>query len=116
MFDKTGYWYLYFIYGMYWMLNITTGPKNYPAAILIRSAGEFNGPGKLTKHLRLDKKFNGLQANKKSNLWIEDRGVKIKSSQMLRLKRVGVDYAEEWKDKENLNAYNKTSKYSKDHE
>ncbi len=37
--------------------------------------------------------------NKKSNLWIEDRGVKIKSSQMLRLKRVGVDYAEEWKDK-----------------
>ena len=99
MFDTRGYWYLYFIYGKHWMLNITIGAKNYPAAILIRGAGGFSGPGKLTKHLKLDKKFNGLSADKKSDLWIEDRGIKIKPSQIIKLKRIGVDYAEEWKDK-----------------
>ena len=99
MFDKAGYWYLYFVYGMYWMLNITTGPKNYPAAILIRGAEKFDGPGKLTKYLKLDKKFNELPAGRKSGLWIEDRGIKIKPSQIIKLKRIGVDYAEEWKDK-----------------
>ncbi len=37
MFGPAGHWYVYFTYGMHWMLNIVTGPKNYPAAILIRS-------------------------------------------------------------------------------
>ncbi|MFH0898959.1 MAG: DNA-3-methyladenine glycosylase [bacterium] len=32
--------YMYLVYGMYWMLNIVTGQEGYPAAILIRGAGD----------------------------------------------------------------------------
>lgn len=92
MFGEAGRWYVYFVYGNYWMLNIVTGPKNYPAAVLIRGAGEFGGPGRLTKFLKIGKQFNGRPANKKTGLWIEGRpsgrNLKIK-----RTPRIGVDYA-----------------------
>lgn len=37
MFGPPGCWYIYLCYGMYWMLNIVTGPGNYPSAALIRA-------------------------------------------------------------------------------
>ncbi len=93
MFDKSGKWYVYFTYGMHWMLNIVCGQKNYPAAILIRGTREIKGPARLTKYLKIDKKFNGKIANQKTGLWIEDRGIKIKKSQIIKTKRIGVEYA-----------------------
>ena len=99
MFGEAGKWYVYFTYGMHWMLNIIVGPKNYPAAILIRAAGEINGPARLTKYLKINKKFNGKPTNKKTKLWIEDRGVKISKSQIAKRERVGVDYAGKWANK-----------------
>lgn len=99
MFGEAGNWYVYFTYGMHWMLNIVTGPKNYPAAVLIRGAGEISGPARLTKFLKIDKKFNGQPANKKTGLWIEDRGVKISPKIIKRNKRIGVAYAGDWADK-----------------
>jgi DNA-3-methyladenine glycosylase len=99
MFGEAGNWYVYFTYGMHWMLNIVTGPKDYPAAILIRGTKEISGPARITKFLKIDKKFNGKSASKKSNLWIEDRGIKIKSSQITAAKRIGVDYAGNWANK-----------------
>lgn len=106
MFGEAGVWYVYFIYGMYFMLNVVTGKKDYPAAVLIRGVKslrcrtpKLNGPGKLTKFLKIDKKFNAKSATPKTGLWIEDHGVKIKKLQIKSSPRIGVHYAEEWKDK-----------------
>lgn len=99
MFGKAGYWYVYFTYGMHWMLNIVTGAKNYPAAILIRATDKVSGPGRLTKFLYIDKKLNSKIASCKSGLWIEDRGVVISKSKIKKAPRIGVAYAKEWAEK-----------------
>lgn len=107
MFGPAGHWYVNLCYGMYWMLNVVCGEEGYPAAVLIRGVeGDrrdrgnrgalLNGPGKLTKTLSIDRRFNGLPATKSSGLWIEDRGVVVPKSAILKTPRVGVDYAREW--------------------
>lgn len=120
MFGEAGCWYVYFVYGAHWMLNIVTGPKDYPAAILIRGVVPLNnsikkylctakiiprknyivGPGKLTRALKIDKKFNGKRASKKTGLWIEDWGVKIPPRAIIKTPRIGVSYAKEWAQKQ----------------
>jgi len=114
MFGEAGIIYVYLIYGMYNMLNIVTEKNRYPAAVLIRALEplphpnlplrkgkefDLSGPGKLTKNLKIDRNFNSLEIYKKNyGLWIEE-GEKIKSSQIKKVPRVGVDYAGEYKDK-----------------
>lgn len=96
MFGEAGRFYVYFTYGMHWMLNIVTGKKDYPAAVLIRGIEGILGPARLTKKLKIGKNFNGRKANKKTGLWFEDRGIKIGKNQILRAPRIGVDYAGAW--------------------
>ena len=93
MFGKAGNWYVYFTYGIHWMLNVVIGPENYPAAVLIRGTDKISGPARITKYLKIDKKFNDKPTDKKTGLWIEDRGIKIKSSEIKSAKRIGVDFA-----------------------
>lgn len=99
MFGPAGQWYVYLIYGMYHMLNIVTDAENYPAAVLIRGVEDISGPGRLTKRLSITREFNGKPALSDSGLWIEDRGVVVPKKHILRTPRIGIDYAEEWKDK-----------------
>lgn len=93
MFEAGGIWYVYLVYGMYEMLNIVTGPKGYPAALLIRGVEGAAGPGKLTKEFHITRAYNGLAATKKNGLWIEDQGVVIPESHIKKSPRVGVAYA-----------------------
>ena len=97
MYLPGGVLYVYLIYGMYWMMNIVTGPPDHPEAVLIRGIADYNGPGKLTRHLNLDKSFNGEDLTISSRIWIEDTGIRPAYTTS---PRVGVDYAGDyWKSK-----------------
>ncbi len=99
MFGSSGIWYVYLVYGMYWMLNIVTASKDYPAAVLIRGVEEYKGPGVLTRELGITDQFNGKPADKSTGLWIKDREEEIEKDDIISTSRIGVDYAKEWKDK-----------------
>ncbi len=99
MFGPAGHWYVYLCYGMHWMLNVVTAREGYPSAVLFRAAGEFTGPGRLTKGLKIDQRQNTRSATEETGLWIEDRGVLVSRSKIQRTPRIGVDYAGPWKNK-----------------
>lgn len=99
MFKSAGHIYVYFTYGMHWMLNIVTDKVNRPSAVLIRGLKSLdgkivlNGPAKLTKALGIDGKLNGLKLGKTSGLWVEKGKNKIAAMGIRRAPRIGVDYA-----------------------
>lgn len=93
MFGEAGVWYVYLCYGVHEMLNIVTGPKEYPAAVLIRGVARANGPGKVTKTLKIGCTFNNKKAARASGLWIEDRAVVVAPRDIRRTARIGVSYA-----------------------
>ena len=96
MFGPAGYWYVYFIYGIHWMLNVVTDEVDYPSAVLFRGAGLWNGPARLTKALEIDKRLNARPAEPSSRLWIEDHGQRVPRARIARTPRIGVDYAGPW--------------------
>ncbi len=130
MFLEWWIWYVYMIYGMYFNLNIVTDIEDCPCAVLIRAIEPLewiedmkinrkteknlnltSWPWKLTQALKIDKSLNYSSAiSLDSNLYIEDRGVKIKPEQIIKTKRVWIDYAWEWKDKP-LRFYIKDNKF-----
>lgn len=93
MYMKAGTIYIYFVYGMHYMLNIVTEEKDFPAAILIRGVVGISGPGKITKKLSINKMLNGLPLSKETGLWVEDRGVHIDPKSIQATPRIGIDYA-----------------------
>jgi DNA-3-methyladenine glycosylase len=114
MFDKAGLVYVYLIYGMHHCLNVVTMPKNYPAAVLIRAVSPelntkylihntcINGPGRVTKYLGIDKTFYGEDLSVSKRIWIESVGAGSsrpnKACDIIKSKRIGVDYAGECAD------------------
>jgi DNA-3-methyladenine glycosylase len=97
MFSSGGRIYVYFVYGMYWMLNVVTGCENEPQAALIRGIEGFDGPGKLTKALGINKSYYGEDLTVSDRIWIEDTGF---SPSLKTGPRIGINYAGEyWKNK-----------------
>ncbi|MBN9343579.1 MAG: 3-methyladenine DNA glycosylase [Caedibacter sp. 38-128] len=83
MFGPAGVSYVYFIYGMYFCLNIVTEAEGFPAAVLIRGlhllqpeSKNLNGPGKLCKHLGITREHNGLDLTMSDVFYVQDKGVK----------------------------------------
>ena len=92
MYMTAGTIYIYLCYGVHWMLNIVTGEENEPEAVLIRACeGRANGPGKLTKALKITGDLNSGSILG-DELWIEDDGL---SCSVATDKRVGIGYASE---------------------
>ncbi|WP_421917777.1 DNA-3-methyladenine glycosylase [Marinifilum sp.] len=97
MYAEGGLVYVYLIYGMYWLLNIVTGSKDQPQAILIRGVENIDGPGRVGRSLQLDKSFYGEDLSKSHRIWIEDDS--YQASFTLH-PRINIDYAGEiWKNK-----------------
>ncbi len=116
MFSEGGTVYIFFIYGMYFQFNVVAGKVGVPHAVLIRAVEPLenieimrqrrgkmkdtnltSGPGKLCIALGIDKTFNNedLLGEK---VWLE-QGAEILEANIVRGKRVGIDYAEEYAEK-----------------
>ncbi len=93
MYGPGGTWYVYLCYGVHEMLNLVVGPKDWPAAVLIRGVEGCHGPGRVTRALGIDRQLNGTKSHPAFGLWLEDRGVKVPRRLVHATPRIGVDYA-----------------------
>ena len=100
MFGPAGRFYIYLVYGMHELLNITTNQDGQAGAVLIRAVEGLTGPGKLTKALKITRAFNNLPASRATGLWFEySLGGSTSKWEKRKVKtapRVGVAYAGEW--------------------
>ena len=123
LFHEGGVAYVYLIYGIYYCLNTVTEIDGEPSGVLIRGAEILdgkelaarnrygksydeltkqqlknfsNGPGKLGKALKIDKKLNGISLMSDSlYLCDEIHGNIACAGTIKKSKRIGIDYAGE---------------------
>lgn len=103
MFGPGGVWYVYLCYGVHEMLNLVTGPAEWPAAVLIRGIEGWSGPGRVTRALGVDRSLNGGRVDRAERgriaAWIEEDETArpIPPGEIEAGPRIGVAYAgPEW--------------------
>lgn len=121
MYGPAGQTYVYFIYGLYFMLNIVTEAEGFAAAVLIRAIEPLegvetmldnrliaprlltslsrslinltNGPAKLCQALRIDQKMNNWDLTLGRALWLESAPT-VPAEAIATGPRIGIDYAQ----------------------
>jgi DNA-3-methyladenine glycosylase len=109
MYGPAGHAYVYFTYGMHWLLNCVTGLENFPAAVLLRTISPLegmeiieanrngrprnewcNGPAKICQALNIDGKLNGANfCESLSSIRIE-KGIQVPQELIQSTPRVGI--------------------------
>ncbi|MFL6466836.1 MAG: DNA-3-methyladenine glycosylase [Pyrinomonadaceae bacterium] len=112
MYGGGGHVYVFFVYGMYYQLNVVAGPAEHPHAILIRGIepvegievmrerrGDMkdtnltSGPGKLSIAFGVTRDLNGVDLTD-DRIWLEEYRSFAKKEIEIG-KRIGIDYAGE---------------------
>jgi len=118
MYGKAGIFYVYHIYGIFYLTNIICGKRGVPGAVLLRSAEILEGdklvsenlrksrfvkdnemqavgPGKLSLAFKIEKTQNYLDAIKNDEIYLQ-AGDEVAG--IIETKRIGIDYAKHCKD------------------
>jgi DNA-3-methyladenine glycosylase len=117
-FKKRGCAYIFRVYGIHYCFCIVVGPPYVPAVTLIRAVRPVtgidiirqnrnlnaqaslhllsNGPAKFCQGFRITDQFNGIDLTSSNELFLCE-GEKL-SFQICQSARIGIDYAEEFKD------------------
>ena len=133
MFGENGFAYVYFTYGMYFMLNVVAKKKtDHAGAVLIRGVEPIdgikhmiknrkgkddinltNGPGKLSQALQINKKLNNYDLTKKGKLFTVDS--EKRTEKVLSSGRIGIsmDVEKEWRFYLDGNTYVSKYKFNK---